>query len=88
VAQLKNSPSVDFHLAIHVLKSSSLGNGHGAQGSEKTCIRRSMCVMKERNSHLVEKEGREKEGAMLEAYMVPCVCHAGIPLGFSKVLLS
>jgi len=58
------------------------------RGVEKACMRHPMCFMKKRKSHLVENEGREKEGAMLEAYVAPCVCHVGIPLGFSKVLQS
>jgi len=53
-------------------------------GVEKACMTRLMCFMKERKNHLVENEEREKEGTMLEAYVAPCVCHVGIPLGFSK----
>jgi len=36
----------------------------------------------------MEKEGRENEGAMLEAYMVPSVCYVDLPFDFSKVLQS
>jgi len=56
------------------------------EGVDKACMRCPICFMKERKSHLVDKEGREKEDAMLEAYMAPCMCHVSIPLGFSKVL--
>ena len=43
-----------------------------------------MCFMKERKSLLVEEEGREKESAILEAYVAPCLFHVGISLGFLK----
>jgi len=86
--QLKNSPLAYCHVAIHVLKSSPLANGHVHKGVEKACIRRPMCFMKEKKSHIVEKEGREKEGIVLDAYVAPCVYHVGIALGLSKVLQS
>jgi len=70
------------------LKIYPLANGHVAQGNGKG-MHETPYVLHEGEEKSPYGEGRkEKECAMLEAYVAPYVCYVGIHLSLSKVLQS